>query len=60
EIGYSVKNVNTKNGSNGEIHLQIENGKMPYVYLWNNKQTKSSLLNLKKGTYSVQVTDANQ
>lgn len=42
---------------NGEIHLSTSGGTAPYQYQWNHGPTTSSLSQLPKGIYIVQVTD---
>lgn len=45
--------------SNGSIAAQITGGTSPYSYAWSNSATTSSINSLNTGTYSVQITDAN-
>jgi len=44
--------------ANGKAELFIAGGAQPYAISWNNGQTSSEILDLKKGTYVVTVTDA--
>jgi len=43
--------------ANGKAELFIAGGAQPYAISWNNGQTSSEILDLKKGTYVVTVTD---
>ena len=52
--------VTCHNGSDGVAYLDISGGLMPYTIQWDTtsgSQTSDSALNLKAGTYTVQVTD---
>ena len=42
-----------------EITSSITGGSAPYTYLWNNGETTSSLENICKGMYKVEVKDSN-
>ncbi|MGB3196657.1 MAG: leucine-rich repeat domain-containing protein [Saprospiraceae bacterium] len=53
----SIKSDNGNN--NGSISITPNGGKKPYRFKWTNNATSSSIFNLKFGTYSVTVTDAN-
>jgi gliding motility-associated-like protein len=44
---------------NGSISTTVTGGTAPYIYLWNNGAGSDSINNLAAGSYSVQVTDAN-
>ena len=44
--------------ANGKAELYIAGGAQPYAINWNNGQTTSEILELRKGTYVVTVTDA--
>lgn len=46
-------------GADGRIAVRVTGGIAPYVFLWNNGQRDSIASNLRAGTYSLQVTDAN-
>jgi gliding motility-associated-like protein len=54
----AVTNVSCANGK-GSITANVTGGVAPYQYLWSNGATAASLINLDAGTYSLQVTDAN-
>jgi len=46
--------------NNGTAFVSFINGGVaPYVYVWNNGQTGSSITNLSVGTYTATITDAN-
>ncbi len=45
-------------GKDGAVSLNVEGGKAPYTYLWNNGSTSSNLKDLAPGVYSVKVSDA--
>ncbi len=46
-------------GTNGFITVFVSGGTAPYVYAWNNGQTKNTASNLSQGSYTVTVTDVN-
>jgi subtilisin-like proprotein convertase family protein len=43
----------------GAINLTVQGGQGPYTYLWSNTEVTEDIDNLQQGTYSVQLTDAN-
>jgi len=45
--------------NNGSIVLTIAGGTPAYIYNWSNGETTQNLVSLKKGAYSVIVTDVN-
>ena len=47
------------NAANGAAQISTTGGVPPYQYLWSNGATEETLDNLRDGTYSVTVTDAN-
>lgn len=59
KVDYTKSDITCFGKSNGMIELAISGGKEPYVIEWNNGQNKTVLNNLKKGVYTVKVTDAN-
>jgi hypothetical protein len=50
-------NVTCNGGSNGTATVNASNGKAPYLYLWSNGATTSTVTNLSAGTSYVTVTD---
>ena len=44
---------------NGSAYAVVSGGVVPYTYLWDTKDTTSSLKGINTGTYFVTVTDAN-
>ncbi|MFA6400679.1 MAG: FISUMP domain-containing protein [Salinivirgaceae bacterium] len=42
----------------GEIHLNVTGGKMPYTFIWSNQKTDSIINQLAADTYFVTITDA--
>ncbi len=55
----SVKNVDCFGNNTGAIGITVKGGVTPYSYAWSNGETGKNISNLKKGNYSVKVTDAN-
>ena len=47
------------NTMDGGASVSVSGGTTPYVYLWNNGASTSSITGLTAGTFSVTVTDAN-
>lgn len=45
--------------SNGAISTAASGGTSPYIYLWNNGATSTSISNLAPGSYTVTITDNN-
>lgn len=54
-----VSDVLCKDGTDGEIELDIAGGTIPYNYAWSNGDTVSNIVNLTAGFYEFVVTDAN-
>jgi len=52
-----VKSIYCNGDSTGQIGVYVNYGKAPYSYLWSNGKTTQTIDGLKKGTYSVTVTD---
>lgn len=54
-------NLSCAESQNAQITAHVEFGTPPYTYAWNdaNNQTSQTATNLKVGTYTVTVTDAN-
>lgn len=64
-VSFIVKDVDCKNGSDGEIDATVTGGVSPYSYLWSDEQvvltqTTNLITGLTKGKYTVTITDANQ
>lgn len=56
----TLASVNPSCGTpNGAIAAQVSGGTAPYIYVWSTGASTSSLNGLWTGTYSVQITDAN-
>ncbi|MBK7466383.1 MAG: PKD domain-containing protein [Saprospiraceae bacterium] len=59
----SITITNTKDEcegkNNGEASINVNSGKSPYQYKWNNGSVTNKITNVKAGSYSVTVTDAN-
>jgi gliding motility-associated-like protein len=51
--------VNCFAGSDGALNITTSGGVGPYTYLWSNGQTTEDVDSLSAGSYSVQVTNAN-
>jgi gliding motility-associated-like protein len=60
-LGSSVQNVACFGQSNGSATVTVSGGSPNYEYLWNdnNAQTTQTATGLPAGTYTVQVSDAN-
>lgn len=43
----------------GVVDLSVQGGQGPYNYLWSNGEVTEDIDNLQQGTYSVQISDAN-
>ena len=52
-------NIACHGAVNGSINLTVDGGVPPYTYFWNSGDTARNLDTLKAGTYTVQITDAN-
>jgi hypothetical protein len=53
------EHVTCYNGSDGRLIAVVEGGTAPYHFKWSNADTSYAAANLKAGTYSVTITDAN-
>ena len=53
-----IVDVNCNNENNGSIDVSVSGGSAPYVYSWNNGDTKQNLANIKAGNYTLSVKDA--
>jgi gliding motility-associated-like protein len=54
-----VEDVLCKDGSDGEIELDVAGGTLPYDYDWSNGDTLAEIINLTAGWYEFLVTDGN-
>ncbi len=57
-----IKPVSCPNGSDGSAHVEGDGGVPPYTYIWDAQaghQTQAKAVNLRAGSYSVTITDAN-
>ena len=54
-----VKDVLCKDGTDGEIELDVAGGTLPYDYAWSNGDTLAQIVNLTAGWYEFNVTDGN-
>jgi gliding motility-associated-like protein len=54
-----VEDVLCKDGSDGEIELDVAGGTLPYDFSWSNGDTFSQIENLTAGWYEFLVTDGN-
>ena len=52
-----VSNVSAYQGSDGNIDLTIEGGVGPYTIIWSNNSKQEDLTNIKRGSYTVIITD---
>jgi outer membrane protein OmpA-like peptidoglycan-associated protein len=55
----ATKDVNCFGGENGSINISVVGGTHPYKYNWSNGATTQDLADIKAGTYSLTITDAN-
>lgn len=58
-INSVTSNVSCAGGNNGVINLTVNGGTKPYGYTWSNNASTEDIFNLKAGSYSVKVNDAN-
>lgn len=58
-VEYTKTDISCFGQSNGKIELCVNGGKSPYTIEWDHGSNSMVLENLKKGDYSVKVTDAN-
>ncbi len=59
----NFKDINCKNGADGEIELSVTGGFAPYTYLWTNEAgdtigTAANIAGLPAGTYHAQIFDS--
>jgi gliding motility-associated-like protein len=55
----ALTNVLCNGDSSGSISISVNNGTAPFSFLWSNGATTQNISNIKNGTYTVTVTDAN-
>ena len=55
----NIQNPLCYGDSTGSIALNVQGGKIPYTYSWNNGLTTNPILNITGGNYSLTVTDAD-
>jgi len=54
-----VSDVSCAGGNNGVIDLSVTGGVLPYTFKWSNEAVSEDIFNLRAGSYSVMVSDAN-
>jgi hypothetical protein len=54
-----VTHISEFGANDGAIDVTVEGGTTPYTYMWNTGAITQDLSNLGPGTYSVEITDAN-
>ncbi len=59
-VTHDIFNVKCQSQSTGSATLTVNGGTAPYQYLWSNGATTSTLSNVKAGTYTCVITDANK
>lgn len=57
EVGETV--VSDDGTNSGSIDIEISGGTAPYSFSWSNGETTEDITNLEQGSYSVEITDAN-
>ena len=55
----TLTNVLCNGDSTGAITISVSNGTSPFTFLWSNGAATQNISNLKNGSYTVTVTDAN-
>ncbi|MGV6862344.1 MAG: choice-of-anchor L domain-containing protein [Putridiphycobacter sp.] len=58
-ISSVVTDVTCSGGTDGAINITTSGGTMPYVFNWSSGQTTEDISALSEGTYTLNVTDAN-
>jgi len=56
---YNGYGVSCEGNNDGAIQTNVQGGKAPYTYNWNNGSSSATLSNLSEGTYIVIVEDSN-
>ncbi len=59
KLTVETTDVSEYGGSDGNIDLTLSGGKKPYKYAWSNNAVTEDLANIKAGTYTVMITDAD-
>ncbi len=54
-----IKDVRCAGASTGSISLELQGGRSPYQFLWNNGASTSNLVNIPASNYAVTVTDSD-
>ena len=54
-----VQPISGINTNDGELTAEINDGTLPFSFVWSNGKTTQSVSNLGPGNYSVTITDAN-
>ena len=55
----TITNVDCNGNNTGAISIAITGGATPFTYAWNDGVSTQNITNLKSGTYTLTVTDAN-
>ncbi|MFN6091282.1 MAG: gliding motility-associated C-terminal domain-containing protein, partial [Bacteroidota bacterium] len=55
----ALTNVLCNGDSTGSISITINNGTAPFTFVWSSGATTQNITDIKSGTYTVTVTDAN-
>lgn len=58
EISETHTNITAFGGNDGTIDLAVISGVAPYKFIWSNEKESEDLALLKRGNYSITVTDA--
>lgn len=59
EYTFTVKDVLCNDGTDGNIHLYVTGGTIPYFYNWSNGDDANIIVDLTSGYYEFVVTDNN-
>jgi len=58
EISETHLNISAFGGKDGAIDVYVKSGVAPYKFAWSNEKSSANISQLKRGNYSVTVTDA--
>ncbi len=58
-LTYQSVDITCANANDGLINLNVQGGTSPYIYVWSNGGSSSSISPLAAGLYSVTVTDSH-